>query len=256
MKNIVITGANGFIAKNVISILSLNYDYNLIKITRDDDSNSIKSKLKNTDVLLHFAGVNRPTKLNHLESDNVLYTKFIFDELLNNKQKCLFIMSSSIQALLNNDYGISKKNAEDYVTKRTIGTMVSSYIYRLPGIFGKGCNPNYNSVVATFCYNISNGLPIVINNPETILNLIYVESFAKDLISLFNYEIFEGKVILKEFANVNKVKLIDLANKIIYFRDSILDNSTPQLNNKFEKDLYDTFISYLPKNSNLYNLKK
>ena len=247
MKNIVVTGANGFIAKNIISILSLHKEYNLIKITREDDKKSLQLKLSKTDILLHFAGANRPTKIHNLDFDNVLFTKFIIDELLAINKKCLFVMSSSTQAVLNNNYGISKKKAEDYVIAKSIGTKLSSHIYRFPGIFGKGGLPNYNSVVATFCYNISNGLPIVINNPETILSLMYVDDIAKDLISLFNNEIIEGEIILKEFLNVNSIKLVDLANKILYFRDSFKNNFIPEQNNKFEKDLFNTYMSYQSK---------
>ena len=245
MKKIVVTGANGFIAKNVIDFLSSFNGYSIIKITRDDDISSIRSKISNADILFHFAGVNRPKNEKDLEIDNFQYTKLIFDEIVNSKRDYLFIMSSSTQALLNNEYGGSKKKSEDYVINKTLLTKIFTNIYRFPGVFGKGCKPNYNSVVATYCYNISHHIPIKINNPDIGLNLIHVDDVSNEILKLLNSQYKNGEVNLIEFPNAEKISLKNLADLIKYFYSCHLNNIKPSINNSFELNLYNTFLTYL-----------
>lgn len=245
MKKIVVTGANGFIAKNVIDFLSSFNGYSIIKITRDDDISSIRSKISNADILFHFAGVNRPKNEKDLEIDNFQYTKLIFDEIVNSKRDYLFVMSSSTQALLNNEYGGSKKKSEDYVINKTLLTKIFTNIYRFPGVFGKGCKPNYNSVVATYCYNISHHIPIKINNPDIGLNLIHVDDVSNEILKLLNSQYKNGEVNLIEFPNAEKISLKNLADLIKYFYSCHLNNINPSINNSFELNLHNTFLTYL-----------
>lgn len=245
MKKIVVTGANGFIAKNVIDFLSSFNGYSIIKITRDDDISSIRSKISNADILFHFAGVNRPKNEKDLEIDNFQYTKLIFDEIVNSKRDYLFVMSSSTQALLNNEYGGSKKKSEDYVINKTLLTKIFTNIYRFPGVFGKGCKPNYNSVVATYCYNISHHIPIKINNPDIGLNLIHVDDVSNEILKLLNSQYKNGEVNLIEFPNAEKISLKNLADLIKYFYSCHLNNIKPSINNSFELNLHNTFLTYL-----------
>jgi UDP-2-acetamido-2,6-beta-L-arabino-hexul-4-ose reductase len=245
MKKIVVTGANGFIAKNVIDFLSSFNGYSIIKITRDDDISSIRSKISNADILFHFAGVNRPKNEKDLEIDNFQYTKLIFDEIVNSKRDYLFVMSSSTQALLNNEYGGSKKKSEDYVINKTLLTKIFTNIYRFPGVFGKGCKPNYNSVVATYCYNISHHIPIKINNPDIGLNLIHVDDVSNEILKLLNSQYKNGEVNLIEFPNAEKISLKNLADLIKYFYSCHLNNIKPSINNSFELNLHSTFLTYL-----------
>ena len=245
MKKIVVTGANGFIAKNVIDFLSSFNGYSIIKITRDDDISSIRSKISNADILFHFAGVNRPKNEKDLEIDNFQYTKLIFDEIVNSKRDYLFVMSSSTQALLNNEYGGSKKKSEDYVINKTLLTKIFTNIYRFPGVFGKGCKPNYNSVVATYCYNISHHIPIKINNSDIGLNLIHVDDVSNEILKLLNSQYKNGEVNLIEFPNAEKISLKNLADLIKYFYSCHLNNIKPSINNSFELNLHNTFLTYL-----------
>jgi UDP-2-acetamido-2,6-beta-L-arabino-hexul-4-ose reductase len=245
MKKIVVTGANGFIAKNVIDFLSTFNGYSIIKITRDDDILSIRSKISNADILFHFAGVNRPKNEKDFEIDNFEYTKLIFDEIVNCKRDYLFVMSSSTQALLNNQYGGSKKKSEDYVINKTLLTKIFTNIYRFPGVFGKGCKPNYNSVVATYCYNISHHIPIKINNPDIGLNLIHVDDVSNEILKLLNSQYKNGEVNLIEFPNAEKISLKNLADLIKDFYLCHLNNIKPSINNSFELNLHNTFLTYL-----------
>ena len=245
MKKIVVTGANGFIAKNVIDFLISFNGYSIIKITRDDDISSIRSKISNADILFHFAGVNRPKNEKDLGIDNFQYTKLIFDEIVNSKRDYLFVMSSSTQALLNNEYGVSKKMSEDYIINKTLLTKIFTNIYRFPGVFGKGCKPNYNSVVATYCYNISHHIPIKINNPDIGLNLIHVDDVSNEILKLLNSQYKNGEVNLIEFPNAEKISLKNLADLIKYFYSCHLNNIKPSINNSFELNLHNTFLTYL-----------
>lgn len=245
MKKIIVTGANGFIAKNVIDFINSFNSYSIIKITRDDDILSIRNKISNADILFHFAGVNRPKNEKDLEIDNFEYTKLIFDELVNSKRNYLFLMSSSTQALLNNQYGGSKKKSEDYVINKTIQTNIFTNIYRFPGIFGKGCRPNYNSVVATYCYNISHNIPIKINNPHISLNLMHIDDVSNEILSLLNSQYKNGEVNLIQFPNAEQILIKDLANLIKYFFSCHINNIKPSINNSFEFNLHNTFLTYL-----------
>ena len=181
---IAVTGANGFIGKNLILRLKRNKSFKIFEITRKTNSKKLSAIIANSDIIYHLAGVNRPKRKSYFKRDNVNFTNVICKHLENSKQKKKIIFTSSIQANLKNEYGVSKKQSENILKKfsQLTGSYVS--ILRLPNIFGKFCKPNYNSVVSTFCHNINTGKNIIITNPKKRIQLLYIDDLIDKLIEL------------------------------------------------------------------------
>ncbi|NMD37363.1 MAG: NAD-dependent epimerase/dehydratase family protein, partial [Christensenellaceae bacterium] len=180
--NILITGSKGFIGKNLVVSLQnikdgklknspLSADINLLEFNIDSEQNLLDEFCKIADVVVHLAGINRPLNPEEFMQGNFSFTEQVLKTLKKYDSKASFIITSSIQADLDNLYGLSKKAAENLIMEYSKNNNVDVMIYRLPNVFGKWCKPNYNSVVATFCYNIANNLPITINNTRTELTL-------------------------------------------------------------------------------------
>ena len=165
-------------------------------------------------------------------------------------------MTSSIQAALDNPYGMSKKAAEDVVFEWSRRTGVPVYVYRLPNVFGKWCRPNYNSVVATFCYNIARGFPIQINNPKTELTFVYIDDVVAELIAAMNGSAHLGDDGFCYVPRTFKVTLQQLAYTLYSFAESRTNLMMPDFEGDFERSLYATYISYLPEDGFSYGLEK
>lgn len=238
---VLITGSEGFIGKNLISHLQEKENIDIIKFDKNDDFDVIEKNIDNIDFIFHFAGVNRPQKKEEFYEGNSDLTKKIVD-LIKDKNIPLLI-TSSIQASLDNDYGKSKKIAEDYIKDN----LKKYYIYRLHNVFGKWCRPNYNSVIATFCHNIANDLEITIDDENKELELIYIDDIIEEFI-----RILEGNKpdeIKDNICYINpryKVTLKYIADKLYEFKDSMSSIFVPNTGNDFVKKLYSTYISYLP----------
>src|SRR5690554_2228266 len=172
---ILITGANGFIGKNLVSELKNKNKYSILEFTRDTPIEKLEEYCKEVDFVYHLAGVNRTLNNDEYYEGSYLFTKNILDLLKKHNNKCPVMHSSSIQATLDKPYGKSKKATEDELILYEKQNDVKVLIYRFPNVFGKWCKPNYNSAIATFCYNISNNLPIQVNNRDIDLNLIYID---------------------------------------------------------------------------------
>ena len=184
--NILVTGASGFIGKSLVLRLKEFKHLNVEIYLRNDTLDKLKKLIKNTDIVIHLAGENRPPKEEYFEIGNSLLTQQICDFIQKQKKNIPIIMTSSIHAELNNPYGRSKLSAEESVEKLNISKNNSAVIYRLPGVFGKWCKPNYNSVVATFCYNTINGLPLKIDDPSSNLKLVYVDDVIDSILDIIN----------------------------------------------------------------------
>ena len=203
--------------------------------------------------MFHLAGVNRPKNESEFLEGNVDFTQKILEKLKQCGNMVPVLMSSSIQAELDNPYGKSKKAAEEllFEYEREMGSKI--FIYRLSNVFGKWCKPNYNSVIATFCYNIAHDLPIVINNPEVMLNLVYIDDVVEEFIAALN-----GKPNREgEFCSVKTIytiKLGNIADLIHSFKNSRENLSVANMNDEFSKKLYSTYLSYLPENQFSYDL--
>lgn len=252
---ILVTGAEGFVGKNLVYELE-NYGYEVYKYDVDSTEEYLDECIKKTTFVFHLAGVNRPKDEKEFMEGNFGFTKILLDKLEANKNKSSIVITSSIQASLDNPYGISKKAGEDFVFEYGERNNVSTYVYRLPNVFGKWSRPNYNSAVATFCHNITRNLPITVSNEENIVNLIYIDDLLNEFIKLLNQE--KSKYNKREYLGVEpvySVKLGEIVSLIYSFRDSRKTLMLPCLLDGFEKKLYSTYLSYLPEDQFSYSLK-
>ncbi|GGI03688.1 polysaccharide biosynthesis C-terminal domain-containing protein [Mammaliicoccus vitulinus] len=254
MKSIVITGSNGFVGKNFKFDLKQTTDYQILEISRDTSIEDRNEYLTKADCIVHFAGVNRPEHESEFYEGNVSLLQEMLDIVKNNPNKPSIILSSSIQANADNLYGKSKNEAESLLNNfsKTYGNKV--YIYQFPNLFGKWCKPNYNSVIATFCNNIACGKEIKVNDREIMLSLNYIDDVIAEIKRAIEDKptIVDNKV---EVPNVYKKSLGEISDLIISFKDSREKRFLPKLDDPFEKALYSTYLSYLPKNEFSYPLK-
>lgn len=255
--NILITGADGFIGKNLITHLKEIDDLNLLTFTKENQLSELASLVKQADFIFHLAGVNRPENESEFYEGNSDLTKFLCDCIAEQERAIPVVMSSSIQASNESIYGKSKKLAEDALISlhNKMGNPIA--IYRLPNVFGKWCKPNYNSVVATFCYNIIHDLPITINNPEAPLQLVYIDdviaTFLKKMSLLLdnaNHEVY------CEVPITYQTTVGELASILKDFHQQRENLYTDSVGVGFKRALYATYISYLPKNEFSYSVKK
>jgi len=281
--NILVTGAKGFVGKNFVSALkNIKNDYDKtrpgIKIDDiyeydiDTDKSCLEIYCKNADIVFNFAGVNRPKDNSEFMVGNYGFAFELLDILKKNYNKAPIVLSSSIQATLlgrysGSEYGKSKLAGEELFFDYAESQGVKVLVYRFPNLFGKWCRPNYNSVVATFCYNIANNQPAMINDPETELELLYIDDLINEML-----DIIEGKEHHCIYDGVNavsdengkycyvpvtyKVKLkriVELLNMFKHQPETLL---VPEIaDGSFEKKLYSTYLSYLDKGNAKYNLK-
>jgi len=265
---VLITGANGFLGKNLRQHLSELRDIEVLTFTREDNLTSIPALLKNVDFVFHLAGINRPEDLSEFYLGNTHLTEVlsnaIANEVKNTGRKIGVVFTSSTQAKLNNDYGQSKKASEEILLNLKLTKNIYLYIFRLPNIFGKWSKPNYNSVVSTFCHNIAYDYPIKINDPNEQITLVYVDDVIEHFIVLMN-NFFKKPINIRpvpqestqSFYSVTKefkVTLKELAESLQFFKNSRNSLLTERVGTGFLRALYATYISYLPINSFSYRL--
>ena len=255
MKKVLITGSKGFIGKNLKLYLTQFKDIEVICFDKNDDDSLLPEILKKVDFIFHLAGINRSMDDYDFQKYNTDFTKKLSENIKNLNQKISIVFASSIQAEIDNPYGKSKKNAEEILINLSNDHDVSIYLFRLPNVFGKWSKPNYNSVVATFCYNISRELPIQINDQNKILELVYIDDVMQKFIELFNES--QNKIEKKYFTNVNPVyhiKLGDLAKQLYAFKKIESTGAMENVGTGLTRALYATYISYLPKEKFSYPL--
>lgn len=258
--NILVTGAKGFIGKNLIVELQNRGFNNIFEYDIDTPSEWLEEYTKVCDFVFHLAGVNRPKNEIEFLEGNFGFTSTLLELLKNNHNTCPILITSSIQAKLDNPYGKSKKAGEDLLLDYQKETGANALIYRLPNVFGKWCRPNYNSAVATFCHNIANDLPIMVNDPDAVMNLVYIDDVVKEFIGQLSIErnISDGRQANDGFYNVEPVytvKLGEIVKSIYSFKANREDLRIPNLADDFIKKLYSTYLSYLPKDQFSYPLK-
>ena len=171
---ILVTGSNGFIGKNLIHHLKFRNNYDVLAFNRSSSLIDLKNKIKKSNFIIHLAGINRP-KTEDEYFENVSLTKTVIKICTEEKVNIPIIYTSSSKAENKDAYGISKLNAEEILKNYNKKTQCPVFIYRLTNVFGKWCKPNYNSVVATFCYNIANNMEIKINDPNSLIKLVYID---------------------------------------------------------------------------------
>lgn len=263
---ILITGANGFVGKNLVSTLKNIKDgkdktrnIDIEDIYSYDVDNTIEDLKKYTgdcDFVFHLAGINRPKDVSEFYEGNASFTETLCSLLEEHDNKSPILISSSIQASKDNDYGKSKKEGEEYLLNHGKKMDSKVYIYRLANLFGKWCRPNYNSVTATWCYNVANEKDIQINDPNVELPLCYIDDVVNEFLNALEGHPTACKEGIYEVYPVHYIKLGELANIIKSFKESRGTLNVPDMKEgSLEKKLYSTYLSYLPKDKFSYPLK-
>lgn len=280
--NILITGARGFVGKNLTEALknirdgkdrthpSVEID-NIYEYDMDSDLESLEVFCKDADFVFHMAGVNRPKNSDEFMKGNFGFTSTMLSALKKHGNKCPVMISSSIQAACigkyDGDYGKSKKAGEELVFEYGEETGARVLVYRFPNLFGKWCRPNYNSVVATFCNNIANDLPIQVNDRSTRLELLYIDDLVDEMIAALEEKehhcTFDGidAVYCADGRYcaapvTHKVTLGEIEDLLYSFAKQPKTLVMPEIpDNSFAKKLYSTYLSYLPKEKISFPLK-
>ncbi len=249
---ILVTGANGFIGKNLILELKNRGYTDIYECTRETTLKELAEYCHDVDFVFHLAGINRPNDNSEFRIGNVLFTEKLIEKLIEKNNFCPIVFSSSIQAELENLYGDSKKEAEKLLISYNKETGADVFIFRLPNVFGKWCKPNYNSVVATFCHNIANDLPISINDPNREINLVYIDDVISKFINCIENKIEENLFYYIEISY--KCTVSRLASTLKAFKECRDNKFIPNMQDEFIKKLYSTYLSYLPKDEFKYSL--
>lgn len=264
---ILVTGSNGFIGKNLIATLnnirtgkdkSYTVDKNIIiyEYSRASNEQLLDVFCSDCDFIFHLAGVNRPKTETEFMEGNYNLTLRLLQLLEKHNNTCPILVSSSIQAALDNPYGKSKKAGEDLIFEYGKRRGVTVFVYRFPNVFGKWCKPNYNSVVATFCYNIANNLPIHVNDRNVKMKLVYIDDVVSELINALCGHASIDQEGYNFVPKIYTATLGQIVNYIYSFRKSREELSVPNMKNgELEKALYATYLSYLPTKSFSYPLK-
>ncbi len=264
--NILITGAKGFVGKNLSEALKcvrdgkdktreISADINLYEFDIDTPAEELDEYCKDADFVYHLAGVNRPKNETEFMEGNFGFTSKLLESLKKYNNKAPVMLSSSIQAALDNPYGKSKKAGEELIFNYGKENGVKTLVYRFPNVFGKWCRPNYNSAVATFCYNIAHDLPITVNDRNHMMTLVYIDDVVDELIrAAAGKENREG-----EYCRVgieHKITLGEIADLLYSFKESRINKLIPDMSeNSFSKKLYSTYLTYLDAENFSYKLK-
>jgi UDP-2-acetamido-2,6-beta-L-arabino-hexul-4-ose reductase len=252
---VLVTGANGFVGKNLIVRLK-EEKIEYATFVRSDSINDLESKIKDCALIVHLAGVNRPINESEFAEGNTDLTKLITTILQKFELKTPVIYSSSIQAELDNPYGLSKKLAEDALDLLSESNGNLIYNYRLPNVFGKWCKPNYNSAVATFCYNTINNLPIQVNDPDALINLVYIDDVVNEFINTIQLFSKNEQVKIPEVSPVYKISVVDLVKQLSLFKESKITSIIERVGTDLTRALYSTYLSYFKPEAFSYSLNK
>ena len=248
---VLITGANGFVGKNLQLHLAERKDVQVVCFTRDDDLAQLPALLQGVDFAFHLAGVNRPQDPQEFVSGNVDLTQALCKAVgalaVATGKPVPIVYTSSAQAGRDNPYGHSKRGAEEALLAVARSHQVPVHIFRLPNVFGKWCKPNYNSAVATFCHNIARGLPIQVNDPAAPVKLVYVDDVIERFVHLMDGA--DTAVDADGFAAMAPqytTTVGELARQIQAFKDSRETLMTERVGTGLLRALYATYVSYLP----------
>ncbi|MBP1043648.1 NAD-dependent epimerase/dehydratase family protein [Vagococcus sp. BWB3-3] len=251
---ILITGARGFIAKNLIVELNNRGFTDLLLVDKETSDEELATYCQKAEFVFHLAGINRPKTDSEFIEGNVSFTDKLLSFLLKNNNTSSILLSSSIQAELDNPYGVSKKAGEELLFNYGKQNQVRVMIYRFPNVFGKWCQPNYNSVIATFCHNVTRKKEITINDPDVIMNLVYIDDVVNELINALEGNAFQPTEYC-EVPVVHKQKLGWIASTLLSFQKSRENKFVPDMSDELTKKLYSTYLSYLPETNFSYDLK-
>ena len=254
---VLITGANGFVGKNLTIHLQQIESVKVVPFTRTNQIEDLPELLDGVDWVFHLAGVNRPDHPNEFIEGNSRLTELLCSAIRASGRHIPVAYSSSIRVEDNNDYGRSKLAAEEALIRLKHDTGNPVFIYRLPNVFGKWSKPNYNSAVATFCHNMARDLPIQVDDPTVMIRLVYVDDVIDSFLSL----IFPASAtnvtadsLYVEVSPEYKITVSNLADQIRGFRDSRNSLSTDRVGTGLTRALYSTYLSFLPPASFAYSV--
>ena len=258
---ILITGAGGFVGRNLVATLRALGCEDLLLFEKDDTLDTLADYCRRAAFVVHLAGINRPQDPGEFYRGNAGLTETMLQLLAEHGNRAPVAVTSSIQAALDNDYGKSKRMAEDAIFAHGKATGAPVYVFRMEGVFGKWCRPNYNSVVATFCHNIARGLPIEVRDPAYELPLVYIDDVVQCLLDVMRHGSarMDGEGFCR-IHPVHRVTLGRLAETLQGFARARGAGGLPTLAvpnlaaDSFEKKLYSTYLSYLPEDSFAYDL--
>lgn len=253
--NVLVTGSKGFVGSNLVVWLKKMEGHQVLEFDTDNTDQELSDALTLADYIIHLAGVNRPQSEEEFKSGNVGLTDRICQRLLADGRSTPILLSSSIQAELNNPYGVSKRQAEEVLADYAQRSGARVVIFRLTNVFGKWCRPNYNSVVATFCHNIANNLPIAISDPSREIEFIHVDDVIRCFLDELKMDSPAG-IHYRAGSPSYSISLGRLADLLRSFRSSRQSLIVPDFSDPFTHNLYGTFLSYLAPNDFAYDLTK
>jgi UDP-2-acetamido-2,6-beta-L-arabino-hexul-4-ose reductase len=241
---VLVTGANGFIGKNLVFRLRERPDTEVLTLMREDGDSAWQAALVQADAVVHLAGENRPTDLAAYEKVNTGLTQRMCQTLQCLGKRIPVLFSSSVQAEQDNPYGRSKRAAEEALAQLAKSNGNPVAIYRLPGVFGKWCRPNYNSVVATFCHNKARDLPVQINDAQALVRLVYVDDVGNAFLQALKEPMqgFYHSAVTPEYS----ITLGELAEQIDAFKNCRTNLVSERVGTGLTRALYATYVSYLP----------
>ena len=263
---ILVTGAHGFVGKNLCATLhniaagkdrsyGMDSAIEVYEYDVDTDGALLDTYCRDCDFVFHLAGVNRPQDPAEFMTGNFGFTSTLLETLRRHGNTCPVMISSSIQAALDNPYGLSKRAGEELLFAYGAETGADVLVYRLPNVFGKWCRPNYNSVVATFCYNVAHDLPIQVNDPATQLTLVYIDDVVDELMRALKGEPTRDGNYCRVPVE-HRTCLLEIVDLIYTFHNQPNTLLIPEIpHGSFAKKLYSTYLSYLPAEKAIFDLK-
>ena len=245
---ILVTGAKGFIGRHMCQLLNRK-GHEVFSYDLDSSLDDLKEYISKCEIVIHLAGINRPLTTEEFYDGNTNFTKKLCDLVVSSNRRTPVIMSSSIQASLDNDYGKSKKMGEDYL----LSSSLPVYVYRLANVFGKWCRPNYNSACATFCYNIAHDLDVFVRDENYVVKYNYIDDIVNEFLKVVESS-KEGSKDILYVSPTYECSLGKLVSLLRYFKQEIeSDRHLPLINDEFELKLFKTFCDYLTDDGYTYN---
>jgi len=249
---VLITGANGFVAKNLRVTLNKMPQIQVLEYNKNDTLEKLDDLIQEAEFVFHLAGVNRPKNVDEYYDGNTTFTQLLVHTIQKYNKRTPILLSSSTQVGNGTDYAKSKEEAEEIIKKYSQENNVSCFIYRLPNVFGKWSKPNYNTVIATWCYNITRDIDIEVSNPETELSLVYIG----DVIHAFIKHLYvtQSQELYFNVSKIYKKKLGEIEQLLQMFKNSRQNLLIPNIAEGFERVLYATYLSFLPTDKFSYKL--
>lgn len=243
MKAILVTGSGGFIGQNLCVALRRQGNYKLLEFGSRQSPAELVKLCKRADLVFHLAGVNRPKHESEFQEGNANLTRRLCEALTKAGRKAPLVVSSSIHAELDNAYGRSKREAEEAVLDYNRLTGAPAYLFRFPNVFGKWCRPNYNSAVATFCYNISRDIPVQVVDPGKQVKLVYVDDVIRMFLEIAAREKHDLRQTRFDVPKTYLVTVGELRDTILSFYEARKKSTVPDLSNPFIQCLYATYVA-------------